>query len=152
MENFITQPSIYNFNLIPKKREMPASKTLAFLSVTGNESIAAVERKDVSCAVIDLGNLHCISVWNQVPNFTWGKSFSLSVGLLHVCEMVSQIYPVFLVCFGYLHWQPLSRKPGNGLLLAQHLAQLTIISCFYPFLQHKAIIMCLFQSCIKMVS
>lgn len=70
MENFITQPGIYNFNLIPKKREMPASKTLAFLSVTGNESIAAVERKDVSCAVIDLGNLHCISVWNQVPNVT----------------------------------------------------------------------------------
>lgn len=45
MENFIGKPGIYNSNLTPKKREMPASKTLAFLSVTGNESIAAVERR-----------------------------------------------------------------------------------------------------------
>lgn len=53
-----------------------------------------------SVLAIELGNLHCIPVWNQAPSVTLGKSFSLSVGLLHVCEMVSQIYPVLLVCLG----------------------------------------------------
>lgn len=109
--------------------EVPATKT-AFLEVL-LEMWAQMQWKGrmFSALVTGLGNLHYILVWNQVPSVILGMSFSLSVGLLHVCEMASQICPLFLFSFGYLDWQPLSGKPGYGLMLAQHLAQLNFISC-----------------------